>query len=82
VVQTWASEMQDGGRPPSWKNRTSAHCSVVAEMGDRFATIDMGRGLQMQACLRRCNNHTMVSYETYGSYVSYETWHEGRPTLR
>jgi len=24
-------------------------CSAVAEMGDRFATIDMGRGLRTQA---------------------------------
>ena len=24
-------------------------CSAVAEMGDRFALIDMGRGLRMQA---------------------------------
>jgi len=37
-------------------------CSAVAEMGDRFATIDMGCSLQAQAYLRPCNKHTMVSY--------------------
>jgi len=33
-------------------------------MGDRFATINMGRlrCLRTQACLRPCNNYTMVSY--------------------
>jgi len=31
-------------------------------MGDHFATIEMGRGLWTQACLRPCNKHTMVSY--------------------
>jgi len=33
-------------------------CSAVAEMGDRFATIDMGRDLRT----RPCSKHTMVSY--------------------
>jgi len=30
-------------------------------MGDRFATIDMGRGLQTQACLRPYNKHTLYA---------------------
>ena len=35
-------------------------CSAEAEMGDRFAVIDMGRGLRIrtQACLRPCIKHT------------------------
>ena len=37
-------------------------CLAVAEMGDRFARIDMGRGLRMQACLAPCKKHTTVSY--------------------
>jgi len=36
-------------------------CSAVAEMRDRFAVIDMGRGLRTHACLRPCNRHTMVT---------------------
>jgi len=37
-------------------------CSAAAEMGDRLATIDIGRGLRTQAYLRLRNKHTMVSY--------------------
>ena len=35
-------------------------CSAVAEMGNRFATIDKGRGSRKQACLHPCNKHAMV----------------------
>jgi len=34
--------------------------SAVAEMGNRFATIDKGRGSRKQACLHPCNKHAMV----------------------
>jgi len=31
-------------------------------MGDRFATTDMGRGLQTQACLRPFNNRMFTMH--------------------